>query len=140
MKKTRTSLIFTIFILVIVFINSIYVLYNADRDITDNTLSLIIFILLIITIISAIIIVIIYKKEEIKPEKALLIIMPIFCILLSIVMPTGRGHDEYMHWVKAFEISEGTLITPIRGNNSISVAELPYRSARYNSSTWRRYI
>ena len=125
MKKVKIPLVIAIIILIIVFFNSIYVLVNADREITDNVLGLIILGLLVITIISAIAIVKIYKKEEIKHEKALLIIMPIFCILLSIVMPAGRGHDEYTHWLKAFEISEGTLITSIR--NGIAVAELPKR-------------
>lgn len=140
MKQKRRTLIIAIIILIIVFINSIYVLCNSEKDITDTTLGFIILGLFIITIISAIFIVKIYKTKEIKPEKALLIIMPIFCILLSIVMPVGRGHDEYIHWLKAFEISEGTLITPIKAQNGIAVAELPYRSSECNSTARCKYI
>lgn len=135
MKNKRRPLVIAIIILAIVFINSIYVLCNADKDITDTTLGFIILGLFIITIVSAIVIVKIYKTRELKPEKVLLVIMPIFCILLSIVMPTGRGHDEYIHWLKAFEISEGTLITPIKGKNGVAVAELPERGNKYNSTT-----
>lgn len=140
MKNKKRPLIIAIIMLVIVFINSIYVLYNAHKDITDTILGFIILGLFIITIVSAIVIIKIYKTKEIKPEKALLVIMPIFCILLSIVMPVGRGHDEYIHWLKAFEISEGTLITPIRGKNGIAVAELPYRSSEYNSTERWKYF
>ena len=137
MKKVKIPLVIAIIILIIVFFNSIYVLVNADREITDNVLGLIILGLLVITIISAIAIVKIYKKEEIKPEKALLIIMPIFCILFSIVMPIGRGPDELVHWYKAFDISQGNLISSTTINDFVAV-ELPYRSTKYSGKKGKR--
>lgn len=60
----------------------------------------------------------IINKKEVKPEKALLYILPIFCIVLSAVIPVGRGHDEYNHWIKSYEVSEGELFTPIVEENS----------------------
>lgn len=66
----------------------------------------------------------IINKKEVKPEKALLYILPIFCIVLSAVIPVGRGHDEYNHWIKSYEVSVGEFFTPIvEGNSSANVPE-----------------
>ena len=127
MKKVKGSLVIAIIILLIVLTNAVYMLWNADRTVTDNTLILILLGLFLVTIIFAIIIIKAYHSVKIKPEKVLLLLMPIFCILLTIAMPVGRGHDEHVHWYKAFEISEGTLISSISEKYKISVADLPDR-------------
>ena len=125
MMKRDLPLIVSIMIITIVLLVSIYTLSIAERVIDENKLIIIQIVFTIFTILSIIIMAKIYNVECIKPEKALLIIMPIFCILLSIAMPFGRGHDEVMHWYKAFEISEGQLTTPIDKENRVSVARLP---------------
>ena len=123
--KRDLPLIVSIMIITIVLLVSIYTLSIAERVIDENKLIIIQIVFTIFTILSIIIMAKIYNVECIKPEKALLIIMPIFCILLSIAIPFGRGHDEAMYWYKAFEISEGQLMTPIDKENRVSIARLP---------------
>ena len=127
MKKIYLSkeLVISIIIIIIVFFTSIYTLATANYAVNQKVLLVVIIGLLLFTILGVIAIIKIYRKKEIKPEKALLFIMPIFCILLFITMPIGRGHDEVAHWYKTFEISQGQLITPVDETQKISVAELP---------------
>ena len=125
MKKQDLPLIIAIITIIIVLLVSIYTLSIADRAISQNELIIIQIIFTIFTILAIIIMAKIYNIKNIRPEKVLLIIMPIFCILLSVAIPFGRGHDEIMHWYKAFEISEGQLTTPINKENRISVSILP---------------
>ena len=55
---------------------------------------------------------IIYYKKNIKVENLFLMIVPFTCIFFLITMPTFKNHDEYYHWLKAYEVSEGYLMTP----------------------------
>lgn len=128
MKKINISkpVIIVIAILIILFFTSIYTLTTSDYVVTQNVLLWVIIGLFVFTILGIIAIIKIYKRKEIKPEKALLFILPIFCILLFLTIPVGRGHDEYMHWYKAFEISQGQLMTPIDEDSKIAVTTLPY--------------
>lgn len=120
-KKT-IILIGSIIILTIIFI-MLYKFQIANKDINTATLLIIEGVIILISVLLMVVSNFIIKKKEFKPEKALLCIAPIFCIIFSIVMPVGRGHDEYMHWVKAYEVSEGTLITKIYDQKSL--ANLP---------------
>lgn len=56
---------------------------------------------------------IIYYKKGMKVENIFLMIAPLTCIFFLITMPTFKNHDEYYHWLKAYEVSQGTLATPI---------------------------
>ena len=56
----------------------------------------------------------IYTKKDIKEEKIFLSIVPLVCLFFLITMPTFKNHDEYYHWLRAYEISEGNLVTPIK--------------------------
>lgn len=56
---------------------------------------------------------IIYYKKDIKTENLFLMIIPIVCLFFLITMPTFKNHDEYYHWLKAYEVSTGHLMTPI---------------------------
>ena len=67
-----------------------------------------------LTVISYILIWIIRNKRNIKCENIFIIIAPIVCILFMIAMPTFKNHDEYYHWLKAYEVSVGNLMTPIK--------------------------
>lgn len=55
---------------------------------------------------------IIYYKKNIKVENLFLMIVPFTFIFFLITMPTFKNHDEYYHWLKAYEVSEGYLMTP----------------------------
>lgn len=123
--KKEVSLITAIIGIIIVLFVVIYKLLIANRVVSDNVLIIILGIFVLFTIVFIISMTKIYIKEYIKPEKVLLIIMPIFCILLSIAIPVGRGHDEFMHWYKAFEISQGQIVTPIDKENRVSRSKFP---------------
>lgn len=125
MKKINLPLIITIIIAVIVFFVGIYSI-SISKIAARSNVVIVVYIALAVILIGTIIAIIkIFEKTEIKPEKALLIIMPVFCILLFIAIPVGRGHDEVMHWTKAFEISQGQLITPINKEDRVAVATIP---------------
>lgn len=55
---------------------------------------------------------IIFYKKDIKVEKLFLMTVPFVCVFFLITMPTFKNHDEYYHWLKAYEVSEGNLMTP----------------------------
>ena len=54
----------------------------------------------------------IYNKKDLKVENIFLLTIPLICIFFLIAMPTFKNHDEYYHWLKAYEVSEGHLMTP----------------------------
>lgn len=54
----------------------------------------------------------IYNKKDLKVENIFLLTIPLICIFFLITMPTFKNHDEYYHWLKAYEVSEGHLMTP----------------------------
>lgn len=56
---------------------------------------------------------ILYHKKDMKVENIFLMIVPFVCLFFLITMPTFKNHDEYYHWLKAYEVSEGHLMTPI---------------------------
>ena len=47
-----------------------------------------------------------------KIENIFLMVAPLTCIFFLVTMPTFKNHDEYYHWLKAYEVSQGTLMTP----------------------------
>lgn len=57
---------------------------------------------------------IIYSKKDMKVENIFLIIATFICLFFLLTMPTFKSHDEYYHWLKAYEVSEGHLLTPIK--------------------------
>lgn len=123
--KVQKNIVMSIIILIIVFFVSIYTLSRTDYVISENLFIGVMVGLLILTIIGIITIVKIFKSNNIKPEKALLCIIIPFCIIITVAMPVGRGHDEYMHWIKAFEVSEGRFISKIDNEKKQSVATVP---------------
>lgn len=77
---------------------------------------------------------IIYYKKNIKEEHLFLMIAPIVCIFFMLVMPTFKSHDEYYHWLKAYEVSEGNLMTPIK--DGIQGSIMPDSVAEVFPSDW----
>ena len=123
--KISKQLVIFILILLIVWAIAIYTISISEKDVSQQTVWLIIAGMLVYTIVGIIVTIKIYHKKEIKPEKAVLYIMLVFCTLFMVVIPVGRGHDEIMHWYKAFEISQGQLTTPILKDKRISYTVLP---------------
>ena len=84
---------------------------------------------ILIYVIAAII-----KKYNLKMENIFLLIAPIICIFFMITMPTFKNHDEYYHWLKAYEVSEGHLMTPIE--NGIQGSMMPKQVAEVLPKDW----
>ena len=68
--------------------------------------------IILIVLISSIII---YYSKNINVEKAFLYTVPAICIIFLIAMPIFKNHDEIWHWYRAYEVSEGALISGIKG-------------------------
>ena len=123
--KINKWLLTIVIIMCITCFTSLYILQISNKTVNENLLLAIQVIFIITTILFILIQSKIISIKEILPEKALLLIMPLFCLLILITIPVGRGHDEVIHWYKAFEISEGHLMTPIDEENRVSIANLP---------------
>ncbi len=76
----------------------------------------------------------IYNKKDMKIENVYLMIATIICIFFLIAMPTFKSHDEYYHWLKAYEVSSGNLMTPIE--NNIAGSNLPEGVSKVLTSDW----
>lgn len=68
--------------------------------------------IILIVLISSIIV---YYSKNINVEKAFLYTVPAICIIFLIAMPIFKNHDEIWHWYRAYEVSEGALISGIKG-------------------------
>ena len=92
-------------------------------------------ILLLLTIIVIAISIFIYYKKDIKEENLFLMVVPVVCLFFLITMPTFKNHDEYYHWLKAYEVSTGNLMTPIE--NNVQGSMMPEGvSAVFPNSEW----
>lgn len=79
---------------------------------------------------------IIYYKKDIKTENLFLMIVPIVCLFFLITMPTFKNHDEYYHWLKAYEVSTGHLMTPIEDGTQGSL--MPNGVSKVFPSDWTK--
>ncbi len=65
----------------------------------------------------------ILKQQNMKVENIFLFLaIPIY-IFFIITMPTFTNHDELYHWFRAYEISEGHLLSDVQDNHALT--ELP---------------
>lgn len=129
MKKNRLLYIGIIIVMLIMDLLVFYKFENAKAIYNiENKNFKIIFTILIILINGIIFLLITYinRDKEIKPEKMLLCVVPLFSIMMTLTMPVSCGHDEPIHWMRAYEVSEGVLNT--RLINGESLAYLPVSS------------
>lgn len=84
------------------------------QDLYKSNIRTIIYSVILIVFILGIYIVssIIYYKKGMKIENIFIMVAPLTCIFFLVTMPTFKNHDEYYHWLKAYEVSQGTLMTP----------------------------
>ena len=82
-------------------------LYKSDIRTVIYSVVLSVFILGVYIVSS-----IIYYKKGMRIENIFLMIAPLACVFFLVTMPTFKNHDEYYHWLKAYEVSQGTLMTP----------------------------
>ena len=65
---------------------------------------------LMLSILAMLIAVMLYERENWKPEKVFLYVVPLCCILFALVMPISKSHDETFHWYKVYEQAEGRYL------------------------------
>lgn len=66
---------------------------------------------IIVSVITIFIAFYIIEQEKLTEEKAFLLIFPIACIMMTFAMPIFNGHDEAVHWLRTYDISQGNLVS-----------------------------
>ena len=84
--------------------------YNKEEHL------LIITLVIILEIIVFLIASYILDKTDLKEEKVFLLIVPMFCIIMSLVIPLGRGHDEPVQFYREYGITNGEILA---GNKTL---------------------
>jgi len=64
----------------------------------------------IMVVLAVIISSFIYCSKKITEEKVFLYSIPLICLVFLLAMPIFKGHDEAVHWRKAFEVSTGKVL------------------------------
>lgn len=138
MKKKNKIILFNIIlviVLAILLLISYYELSIANNKIGALSTKSFISASIILSCISLIISNIIFIKKEISTSKIFICVVPITCLIFMFVMPMFRSHDELRHWLKAYEISEGTLVSKVIDGEVQS--ELPAAVANGVNKYWR---
>ena len=78
--------------------------YNKEEHL------LIITLVIILEIIVFLIASYILDKTDLKEETDYLLIVPMFCIIMSLVIPLGRGHDETVQFYREYGIVNGEIL------------------------------
>ena len=106
-------------------------LYKSNIRTTIYSVILIVFVLGIYIVSS-----IIYYKKGMKIENIFLMVAPLTCIFFLVTMPTFKNHDEYYHWLKAYEVSQGTLMTP--QENGVQGSMMPEGVSKVFPTDWTK--
>lgn len=106
-------------------------LYKSNIRTIIYSVILIVFILGVYIISS-----IIYYKKGMKIENIFLMIAPLICLFFLVTMPTFKNHDEYYHWIKAYEVSQGTLMTPQK--DGVQGSMMPEGVSKVFPSDWTK--
>ena len=103
----------------------------------SNIRTIIYFVILIVFILGVYIVSsIIYYKKGMKIENIFLMVAPLTCIFFLVTMPTFKNHDEYYHWLKAYEVSQGTLMTP--QENGVQGSMMPEGVSKVFPTDWTK--
>lgn len=75
-----------------------------------------------------------YKKQNLKPEKKYVIIAAVFGFLYLFFIPVLSGTDEPAHFYRAYQISEGEIISeyPYRTKIPSNLQDLSFNSIKNN--------
>lgn len=88
--------------------------------------------MIVLTIITFILLKFLFKDNNIKIENWYLVLSIIVYGTYIIAFPLFAPHDEYYHWGRAYEISEGHLLSEV--NDNYSMTKLPLAvSTLYNT-------
>ena len=112
LKKNQKEIIITILLGIVILITFLYGSYKIENKVIDEIkINICYIILTILCILEFSISLYFIRNKTIKPEKAFLIIVPLFCILLTLAMPLSKGHDETIHGLRIYEYAEGKFIS-----------------------------
>lgn len=81
------------------------------------------------------------SKKKMKIETKYLILAIFIYSVFLLLMPIFTGHDEYYHWFRAYEVSEGKLVSGIQDKQALSKMPVgvgaamneEYQNVNYNS-------
>lgn len=76
----------------------------------------------------------IFLRPNMKIENMFLLIALVTYVFFFVAMPTFKNHDEYYHWLRAYEISQGNLVTPIE--NKVQGSKMPDGISEIATSNW----
>lgn len=76
----------------------------------------------------------VYRQSNAKVENIFLAISVITYTFFLIAMPTFKNHDEYYHWLRAYEVSQGNLVTPLKGG--VQGSYMPGGISEICTSNW----
>lgn len=112
LKIDKKEIAATILVGIIILITFLYGSYKIENIVVNEIkLKICYSILIILCILEFSISLYFLNNKTIKPEKAFLIIVPLFCILLTLSMPLSKGHDETIHGLRIYEYVEGKFIS-----------------------------
>ncbi len=97
---------------------------NLSADIISRELWLGSFILLVVGIV--LVFLLLRRKYAKRPEKIFLILYIFLALGYGIALPAYKAPDEYAHFLRAYEVSQGTLITPSYTSGDTVVAGQNY--------------
>lgn len=109
--KNRSVIIGTLLFIAFIILININYYTEFIHDTYNGPISQGIYIIISIclTIVGGAFIIILNKKTKIKVENLFLIASLIFGMFYLVATPLLKGHDEAMHWYKAYSISLGDL-------------------------------
>lgn len=113
-KKHLKFIIFLTFVYLFIVLMSYFFIKNSIIEI-DRYL-IIFFLLTVISLIFIALELFIYTKNNISEEKIYLYTIPIIALLFLIIMPIFKSHDEGLHWVNVYNISQGNLIADVKSD------------------------
>ena len=105
----KQNYIYIIFCIVFIIVNCLY-LITTGEELSNIQKTLILIGLLVLSIICYIVLYF-FEKKNVKIEKRYLIISLIIGIIFLFTIPLSIVPDEYNHFLRAYEISEGYLIS-----------------------------
>lgn len=97
---------------------------------------LIITLVIILEIIVFLIASYILDKTDIKEENVFLLIVPMFCIIMSLVIPLGSGHDETPQFYREYGIVNGEILV---GNQIMAPAAFNNTFETIGSKIYKPY-
>ena len=109
-KKNYKVLLFTLFLVVFNYFSFDLLLKNETAEFVIENKNIILLIFTVIEILLFIVINILLKKEIPEHKLFLTLVIPIG-IIYMLLIPIGRVPDEKNHFLRAYEISEGHLIS-----------------------------